>query len=609
MAQQTQQAESPAAAPPNHSQPNGKPMNAKNDLPRELALELPTHEGTPTETWGSDAIAAMLKALDIPYITLNPGASYKGFHDSLVNYLGNANPKMMVCLHEESAVAIAHGFAKASGKMMAVALHSNVGLLHASMAIFNAWCARVPILMLGATGPMDADQRRPWIEWIHTCADQGALVRDYVKWDNQPSSVPAAYEALLRASQIAQTAPQGPVYINLDVGLQEQKLGALPPLPDVKRYAPPAPAAPSADALREAAALLSNAKRPLILAGRTSLSIEDWNRRVAFAEKLNAYVLTDPRVGASFPTDHRLHPAAPVPMRPSAAAIQLIKEADVILSLDWVDLGGLFKQATGQATVSAMVINASCDVYSHRATTMEYQILPPADVALLCEPDVAVAMLLDLVKARPEAAPAPKEAPIKRPETKEIAIYDIAQAFNKATEGLEVCLARHPIGWNSRYRHFRHPLDYLGGDGGGGLGAGPGTTAGAALALKGTSRIVAAVLGDGDFLMGVTAIWTAVRYDMPCLMIISNNRGYYNDEVHQSNVAKTRARPVENKWIGQRIIGPDVDLAAMGRAQGAIGIGPIIDVKDLQPAIEQGLKHVREGKVCVIDVHVAPGYE
>lgn len=609
MAQQTQQAESPAAAPPNHSQPNGKPMNAKNDLPRELALELPTHEGTPTETWGSDAIAAMLKALDIPYITLNPGASYKGFHDSLVNYLGNANPKMMVCLHEESAVAIAHGFAKASGKMMAVALHSNVGLLHASMAIFNAWCARVPILMLGATGPMDADQRRPWIEWIHTCADQGALVRDYVKWDNQPSSVPAAYEALLRASQIAQTAPQGPVYINLDVGLQEQKLGALPPLPDVKRYAPPAPAAPSADALREAAALLSNAKRPLILAGRTSLSIEDWNRRVAFAEKLNAYVLTDPRVGASFPTDHRLHPAAPVPMRPSAAAIQLIKEADVILSLDWVDLGGLFKQATGQATVSAKVINASCDVYSHRATTMEYQILPPADVALLCEPDVAVAMLLDLVKARPEAAPAPKEAPIKRPETKEIAIYDIAQAFNKATEGLEVCLARHPIGWNSRYRHFRHPLDYLGGDGGGGLGAGPGTTAGAALALKGTSRIVAAVLGDGDFLMGVTAIWTAVRYDMPCLMIISNNRGYYNDEVHQSNVAKTRARPVENKWIGQRIIGPDVDLAAMGRAQGAIGIGPIIDVKDLQPAIEQGLKHVREGKVCVIDVHVAPGYE
>ena len=584
-------------------------MNAKNDLPRELALETPKHSGTPTETWGSDAIAAMLKALDIPYITLNPGASYKGFHDSLVNYLGNANPKMMVCLHEESAVAIAHGYSKASGKMMAVALHSNVGLMHASMAIFNAWCARVPILMLGATGPMDASQRRPWIEWIHTCADQASLVRDFTKWDNQPTSVPAAYEALLRAAQIAQTAPQGPVYINLDVGLQEQKLASLPPLPDVSRYRVAAAPEPSAEALREAARLLSNAKRPLILAGRASLGIEDWNRRVALAEKLNAYVLTDPRVGAAFPTDHRLHPAAPVPMRPSAAAVQLVKEADVILSLDWVDLGGLFKQALGDAPVQGKVINATCDVYSHRATTMEYQILPPADVQLLCDPDVAVAALLPAVTARAEAAPAPKETPAARPDTKEIAIYDIAQAFNKATEGMDICLGRVPIGWNSRYRHFRHPLDYLGGDGGGGLGAGPGTTAGAALALKGSNRLVASVLGDGDFLMGVTAIWTAVRYEMPCLMIVSNNRGYYNDEVHQANVARARARPVENKWVGQRINEPDVDLAGMARAQGAVGIGPIIDIKDLQPAIEQGLKQVREGRVCVIDVHVAPGYE
>jgi len=584
-------------------------MNANTDLPRDLAAETPNIPGMPTETWGSDAVAAMLKALDLPYITLNPGASYKGFHDSLVNYLGNSNPKMMVCLHEESAVAIAHGYAKASGKMMAVALHSNVGLLHASMAIFNAWCARVPIMILGATGPMDAAQRRPWIEWIHTCSDQASLVRDFTKWDNQPASVPAAYEALLRAAQIAQTAPQGPVYINLDVGLQEKALGALPPLPDVNRYRVPAAAGPSTDALRDAAKLLSGARRPLILAGRCSLSEADWARRVALAEKLNAYVLTDPRVGAAFPTDHRLHPAAPVPMRPTAAAAQLVREADVILSLDWVDPGGLFKHAMNGAEVAAKVINASCDVYSHRATSMEYQILPPADVHLLCDPDIAVAALLDAVTPRELSWAAPNEAPAKRRETDEIAIYDIAQALNKATEGQDICLARVPIGWNSRYRHYRHPLDYLGGDGGGGLGAGPGTTAGAALALKGSSRTVVAVLGDGDFLMGVTAVWTAVRYQMPSLMIISNNRGYYNDEVHQANVARDRKRPEENKWIGQRIIGPDVDLAGMARAQGAIGIGPIIDVKDLQPAIEQGLKQVREGKVCVIDVHVAPGYE
>jgi len=172
--------------------------------------ERPVSSPKQNEIWGSDAIAAMLRALDIPYIALNPGASFRGLHDSLVNYLGNERPQLLLCLHEESAVAIAHGYAKASGRMMGVALHSNVGLMHATMAIFNAWCDRVPMLILGATGPWDAARRRPWIDWIHTSSDQGALVRDYTKWDNQPASVPAAYEALLRAAQIANTAPRIP---------------------------------------------------------------------------------------------------------------------------------------------------------------------------------------------------------------------------------------------------------------------------------------------------------------------------------------------------------------------------------------------------------------
>ncbi len=162
--------------------------------------ERPLASPKQNEIWGSDAIAALLRALDIPYIALNPGASFRGLHDSLVNYLGNERPQLLLCLHEESAVAIAHGYAKASGHMMGVALHSNVGLMHATMAIFNAWCDRVPMLILGATGPWDAARRRPWIDWIHTSSDQGALVRDYTKWDNQPASVPAAYEALLRAA-------------------------------------------------------------------------------------------------------------------------------------------------------------------------------------------------------------------------------------------------------------------------------------------------------------------------------------------------------------------------------------------------------------------------
>src|SRR6476646_11888836 len=167
------------------------------------AFDRPVPAGVNAAGFGSDVVADALRATDIPYIALNPGASYRGLHDSLVNFLGNERPQMLLCLHEESAVAIAHGYAKASGRMMGVVLHSNVGLMHGSMAIFNAWCDRVPMLILGATGPWDAAKRRPWLDWIHTASDQGALVRDYTKWDNQPGSVAAAYEALLRAVQMA----------------------------------------------------------------------------------------------------------------------------------------------------------------------------------------------------------------------------------------------------------------------------------------------------------------------------------------------------------------------------------------------------------------------
>src|SRR3989442_13431365 len=169
----------------------------------------------PGDYWGSDAVALMLRELDLPYVALNPGASYRGLHDSLVNLLGNRDPQMLLCLHEEHAVAIAHGYAKVTGRPLAVAVHANVGLMHATMAIFNAWCDRMPVLVLGATGPVDAAKRRPWIDWIHTSRDQGALVRSYTKWDNQPASVPAAYEALLRAAQIANTGRPGPTYITL----------------------------------------------------------------------------------------------------------------------------------------------------------------------------------------------------------------------------------------------------------------------------------------------------------------------------------------------------------------------------------------------------------
>jgi len=471
------------------------------------------------------------------------------------------------------------------------------------MAIFNAWCDRVPMLILGATGPWDAARRRPWIDWIHTASDQGALVRDYTKWDNQPASVPAAYEALLRAAQMANTAPRGPTYINLDAALQEAKVGALPPLPDVSRYRAPPAVLPSRETIQAAAQMLSAAKSPAILVGRVSRSEADWKTRVALAEKLQARVFTDIKTPAAFPTDHPLH-AAPPATFPNAT---LLREADAILSLDWVDTAGTLKAAWGDSPVTAKVIRVSVDAHLHRGWSADYQGLPPADVYMMCEPDVAVPLLLEAAKGRPAAVAARKEDPAGKDEA--VSIRALARAFNELAEGKDICLSKLPLGWNGAYRHFRHPLDYLGADGGGGVGAGPGLTVGAALALKGSRRMVVGIMGDGDYLMGITALWTATHYKLPCLILVANNRSFYNDEMHQERVAKERGRPVENKWIGQRIDQPDIDLAAMARAQGAVGIGPVKDIALLKPSLQEAIKHVEGGAVCVVDVRVMPGYD
>jgi thiamine pyrophosphate-dependent acetolactate synthase large subunit-like protein len=564
--------------------------------------------GTASERrWGSDAIAETLRALDLPYLALNPGASYRGLHDSLVNHLGNKAPQMLLCLHEESAVSIAQGFAKASDRMMGAVLHSNVGLMHGSMSIFNAWVDRIPMLILGATGPWDANKRRPWIDWMHTASDQGALVRDFTKWDNQPGSIPAAQEALLRAAQISMTAPRGPTYVNLDAALQEAELTEAVRAPDASRYQPPAPVAPSAEALAEAVRLLDGAKNPVILMGRASRRLADWESRVALAEKLQASVLTDTKAAAAFPTDHPLHAAEPGHFL-TPGAQKVLREADVILSLDWTDLAGTLKQAYGKEPVAARVINISPDAHVHRGWSHDYQALPPADVYLMCEPGAAVPPLLQALpeRERPRRSYTPYQP---ASEDKTLTLKALAHAVNTATANLPVCLTRLPLGWNGAWRHFRHPLDYTGSDGGGGVGAGPGLTIGAALALKDTDRICVAVIGDGDFLMGNTALWTAAHYNIPCLFIVANNRSFFNDELHQERVARERGRPVENRWIGQQIAGPDIDLANMARSMGCTGIGPVKELKDLLPAIQEGLAAVQRGEVALVDVRVPTGYD
>lgn len=564
--------------------------------------------------FGSDAMAETIRDLGIEYIALNPGASFRGLHDSLVNHLGNEGPQMLLCLHEEHAVAIAHGWAKVTGRAMAAVAHSNVGLMHATMAVFNAWCDRMPLLLLGATGPVDAAKRRPWIEWIHTSADQGALLRGYTKWDDQPASVRAARESMVRAAWIAETSPQGPVYINLDAGLQEQELGTdWRAIANADRYRPRTEGGASTDSIAKIARLLATAKKPVILAGRTSRSEVAWNSRVKLAEKLGAYVLTDLKIGASFPTNHGLHAGIPG-IYATPEARDILGGADVVLSLDWVDLGGALDAAFGGQVPGAIIIQISQDHTVHNGWSMDHQSLPPIDVMLSANPDDVLGALITeldgLSKATGAASlPAAKPAP-ERPALTDVKITmaHLAAGLDTAVDGRDITFVHLPLGWDGAFWNFTHPLDFLGSDGGGGIGGGPGISVGAALALKSTDRMPVCIGGDGDFLMGVTAIWTAARYRIPLLYIVTNNQSFFNDEVHQERMAKLRDRPLENKGIGIRMEDPEIDIAGMAKAQGAIGLGPVTSAVELEEVFREAIGFVDAGHVVIVDVRTEPGY-
>jgi thiamine pyrophosphate-dependent acetolactate synthase large subunit-like protein len=572
---------------------------------------LDPHPHASNQLWGSDQIATLLRALNFEYIALTPGASFRGLHDSLVNYLGNKKPELLLAVHEESAVAIAHGWSRVTGKAMPVALHSNVGLMHATMAIFNVWCDRVPMLLIGAVGPMDAMQRRPWVDWIHTARDLGALVRGYTKWDDQPESVPAALEAMVRGHQIAMTYPRGPVFVCLDAALQEKLSEAPVEMPDLTRFQPPVAGDPRPDQVEKVAALLNKAKRPLILCGRVSNDMDDWKRRIALAEKLHARVITDLKNGASFPTTHPLHAHSPGLFVTPEAGVS-VAEADAILSLDWIDLGGTLRQACGGQWPDAPVIQCSLDQYTHNGWSMDYQALPPAEVSMLAMPDRLVSLLLDRVEKKTASGWAPRALPAPdKPAASGSKVLSVAAMSRVVAEKLaphKPSYIRLSLGWPGELCKFEHPLDYIGFDGGGGIGSGPGMAVGAALALRGSGRFPVAILGDGDFLMGVTAIWTAVSYKVPLLIVVGNNQSFFNDELHQERVARARGRPVENRHIGLRMSNPAFDLAKLAEGQGAQGFGPISDEAALAEAMTQAIEKVKAGGVCVIDARVAPEY-
>ena len=564
--------------------------------------------------YGGDAIAELLRRLDFEYVTLNPGASFRGLHDSIVNYLGNEKPEMLVCLHEEHALAMAHGYGKALLKPLLSIVHANVGLMHAIMPVFTAWLDRVPLVLLGANGPVDAMQRRPYQDWIHSSQDMGGLIRNFTKWDDQPASIEAALESITRAYQIACTAPYGPTFVCLDATLQEELLTGPVTFPELARFRPPNPAQPVAADVQRARDLLVAAKHPVIMLGRMSRSVDAWQQRVALAEMLGARVVTDTRTSASFPTHHPLH-CTPPASRPRKEAAAALRAADVILALEYVDLAGTLGTVFGQERCNATIVSCALDRYIHNGWSMDYQAIAPADLSLAADPDAFVEALLGELGPLPKYTP-PAKSQTNWPSNHGIAVDDdviglhaFCVGVQDACAGKEPCYIRVPIGSDVGDFVLTDPLSFLSVGGGGGIGIGPGNAVGAALALRGSGRLPVAMLGDGDFLMGATALWTAVANKIPLLIVVANNRSYYNDESHQEKMAQDRGRQVERKWIGQKIDDPPVDIPGIARVQGAQAAGPIARRKDLGPALAAAIHAVRAGAVYVLDVRVVPDHD
>jgi acetolactate synthase-1/2/3 large subunit len=597
-------------------------------------------ERPPAPEWGSDVVAEMLRRLDIEYVSLVPGSSFRGLHDSLVNYNGNRGPAMILCNHEEVAVAIAHGYAKVRGRAMASIVHSNVGLMHATMAVFNAYEDRRPLLLLGGNGPMDATRRRPGLDWVHTTHGQGELVRQYTKWEHQPAGVAAVPDALLRAWHATHTEPAGPVYVDLDAGWQEMRLAAADALvlPDPADFPLPTAPAPDVNQVRQAAEWLTRAEFPVILPGRLALTQQAWDDLIALAEALGAAVLLDRRSTGSFPTDHVLCQSG-MGVRATMEATAVLKQADVVLALERSDPAGTLRGAltpaggTGRDGWAAVawprLINVSLEPLHLSSWMADYYELPRAGLPILAGAERTVQLLVEEVRrilvdspglqARVEQRLAVHEAArarlvaswdAARQKTWDARPLSVSRAVIELRAALgerysESVLAYLPLAWPNGAWHFNRPGAYIGGDGGAGIGAGPGLTVGAGLALAESGRPAIGVVGDGATLMAPTALWTAAHHRIPALLVVINNQSYFNDEEHQERVALTRGRPPENRWIGQRMADPGVDFAALSRSLGVEAFGPVAEPDDLSAAMQGAVRALGEGRPALVEIRTA----
>jgi thiamine pyrophosphate-dependent acetolactate synthase large subunit-like protein len=576
----------------------------------------------------------VLKSLAFPYVCANPGSSFRGLQESIVNYGGNSAPEFLTCCHEESSVAMAHGYAKIEGKPLAILAHGTVGLQHASMAIYNAWCDRVPVfIILGNT--LDASMRYPGVEWVHSVQDASAMVRDYVKWDDTPVSLQHFAESAVRAYKVTMTPWQGPVVLVADSELQERPIaehGGPLRIPKLTLAAPPQ--ADSA-AVVELARMLVNAASPLLVADRAARTAAGLTHLVELAELLQAGVIssqpnTAPPIAAgrmNFPNRH--------PLNQTLRTLPALAEADVVVGLEVANFFGTVNtyrdqvERTSRAAtkIGAKLVTITAGELNSKSNYQDFQRYAEVDLALAGDAEATLPSLIEEVKRqltgdrrraieeRGKRLAAASSAAMARVRTDASYAWD-AVPISSARLAAEVwaqirtedwSLVNGALsGWPQRLFNFEKYYQYIGVSGGSGIGYGAPAAVGAALANKKYGRLSVSLQNDGDLMYAPGVLWTAAHHRIPILFVMNNNRAYHEEVMHLQRMAARRERGIDRAHIGNVLDDPSIDFAKLAQSMGVHSEGPVSDPKDLAPAIRRAIAAVKSGQPALVDVLTQP---
>jgi acetolactate synthase-1/2/3 large subunit len=609
------------AAQDKASQTATAPLVPKESDPQALNSVVLTNENP-----GSDFMIDVVKSLGFEYIAANPGSSFRGLQESIINYGKNEWPEFLTCCHEESAVGIAHGYAKIAGKPMAVALHSTVGTQHASMAIYNAYCDRVPV-MLFVGNLLDAPKRRPGVEWDHSAVDVAAMIRDYTKWDDLPFSLQHYAESTVRAYKIAMAPPMMPVTIVIDAELQENPIpnrGELQ-IPKLTLVQPPQGDSAS---VAETARLLVGAENPVIIVERVTRTANGMRQLIELAELLQAPVI-DQRSRLNFPTRH--------PLNHTERANNLLSQADVILGLELNDFWGVVHSYRDQLERTSKFITkrgakfvsiSLSDLYV-KGNYQDIERYPELDLAIAGDVE---ATLPSLVEAVNRLITSDRKG-VFRDRGKKLADAH-AETFERTRaaatygwDGSPITTARLSAEiwgqirnddwslvsdvaflsrWPLRLWSFEKDYQYIGAAGGFGEGYGLPAAVGAALANRKYGRLSVNIQCDGDMMYAPGVLWTAAHHRIPLLTVMHNNRAYHQEVMHIQRMADRRNRGITQANIGTALDDPNIDYSKMAQSMGVYGEGPITDPKDLGPALRRAIDVVKQGKPALVDVVTEP---